>query len=99
MDKNEALDIIIENFTTHTLVTGKSGWLYSLVASSSGTAAKYIDVYDGLNTNGKKLFRIYNFYGNTASMIFNVPIRFKKGLYIRFEFNTESLTVQYKSDY
>ena len=85
------------------LICDEPCWLYSLELAENNNSHAQIKLYDGQNTEGKVRTSIRSNVYLTASIVYNVPKFFSKGLYIELadgsaDFNGQFLKHRYKKE-
>jgi len=82
--------------TDDRLVERGPAWIYWITVSPAtlGTQAN-LDIYDGFDTGGKKVWRIDDGYPNTHS--FDPPINCEQGIYVECVDSFDSYVIGYAS--
>lgn len=93
------LDIQTDYLTASGLITDKPCWVYCMIPVASDDAYSLFYVRDGELVTSSIRFGISLIKYDSIPLVFGVPVRFKKGLYIEFSANGEGFFVQYKPDY
>lgn len=91
--------ILTKDLIISGLICDKPCWLYSLSVSEVSAAYGQFVFYDNNAASGKVRLRIYVAQYRTIPIVFNHPIRFKRGLYLNFATSGDYAFVQYRTDY
>ena len=76
------------------LVSKDPSYIYWLTASPATLATQaQLDIYDGFDTGGKKVFRVDT--GQAIPIIFNPPIPCNQGIYVDCVDSFDSYTIGY----
>lgn len=93
------LDIKFELFSGNVVVCDKPCLVYAIIAESNESAGKSLTIRDGVDDKALMKLVLYGSIYAESIIIFQEPIKFKKGLYLEFQTGMDYAMVQYKSDY
>jgi len=67
--------------------------IYSITGNNNGTSGGYIMIYDGENTSEPVITKLGHVKFDSRQLRFEPPLKTKRGLYIDFTSQTESVLV------
>lgn len=84
-----------QRITEDTVVCRGPVLFYGAILTSDGLGATAVIFYDGVNTAGRRLFRLLATATETLALLFPVPIPLEDGLYIDVGSNLGDLFLLY----
>lgn len=92
-------DIQTKRLTASGIICPKGCWVYSLIGNDYDSDNSLMNVHNSHDTTGEiKLDLAGSKYGSDI-VIFNIPVYFSKGIYVKFDTNGYSCFAQFVPEY
>lgn len=92
-------DIQTKRITTHGLICDRPCWVFCLIGVSYQSTSSLLNVHDGRTDDDPIKLDLSPSQAGSDIMVFNTPVYFPKGIYVKFAENGYSCFAQFVPEY